>query len=114
MIYALAASLAGEQLSQGQQELLAALCRAAEAELTARLRPGITAEQCADALVPAAAWTALAGLAGATEEAAASFRVGDVSVTRDASAAGRLLEQAERLMAPWSGDGGFAFREVRG
>ncbi len=119
LIYSLACALTQETLTEGEQGLLAELCRTAEASLTTRLRPGVTAEDCASALIPAAAWTALAGFAAGREggASATSFRAGDVSVTcgGTGSAASRsLLEQAERVMAPWLEDGGFAFQGVRG
>ena len=114
LIYPMACSLAGE-LSEEQRETLASLCRAAEAELNGRLRPDVTAEDCIDAFVPAAAWTALAHFSGGSDSGVpASFRAGEVSVTYRSAAPAALLDQAERLLAPWLTDGGFAFRGVRG
>ncbi len=119
LIYSLACALVGDTLGEGEQTLLAELCRTAEASLTARLRPGVTAEDCAAAFISAAAWTALAGFTAGREGGVypTSFRAGDVSVTcggTGAAASRSLLEQAERVMAPWVEDGDFAFQGVRG
>ena len=120
LIYSMACALVQDALTEGEQALLAELCRTAEAALTGRLRAGVTADDCASAFIPAAAWMALAGFTTGREAAAppASFRAGDVSVTCSgvggAAASRGLLEQAERVMAPWLEDGGFAFRGVRG
>ena len=46
-------------------EILTALCQAAEAEAAARLRDGVTAEDCGQAYVLGCAWLALAAMAAA-------------------------------------------------
>ena len=108
-IYALAASFAG---AGSGDEGLRALCKAAECELAARLRPGVTPEDCRDSFICAAAWMALAGY-GTAGESCGEFSVADVTVRPGGGAAAQTLRsQAETLMAPWCG-GGFSFRGVR-
>ncbi len=107
-----AALLSGE-LDGQQTDLLKVLCGAAAASLTARLRDGITVDECKEVLVAAASLMALSALdeqdGGAVEE----FKAGDLSVKREnQKAASRCLErQAERMMAPYLQDR-FAFQGV--
>ncbi len=101
-----------------EEKSLEALCAAAEAEWSRRLRPGVTPEQCGSAYLCAAAFSAAAGLALVRAGGGhVSFRAGDVSVTQGAGsadgAARALREQAERLMAPFVGLDDFVFRGVR-
>ena len=82
--------------------LLPPLCAAAERAWLARLREGVTAEDCGEALPCAAAFTAAADLA-AGEGGAASFSAGDISVKLDGGLrrAESLRQTAERLMEPF-------------
>ena len=108
--------MAAQFAPQGtQQQALMALCRAAETELTARLRPDVTPEQCSDALICAAAWTALANLPSATSADIRGFTAGEVSVSLggENTAAGKLRAQAQAILAPYM-KGDFAFVGVRG
>lgn len=108
------------RVEAGEEETLASLCQAAQEELEGRLRPDVTAEECRGALVIAAAWIALAGLwvsRQGGEEDITAWSAGDVSVSGRRSAGERAAvyrAQAERLMAPYVADGGFAFLGVRG
>ena len=103
-----------------EKELLEALCQAAEAAWTGRLREGVTAEACGTAYPCAAAFTAAADLVtGRSGDDVASFKAGDVSVERrdgsdGAALAASLRQTAERLMAPYAAEADFAFRRVRG
>lgn len=108
-IVTLAARLTGEEAGS---PLLEDLCTAAEAAWTARLREGVTAEDCGAAFRCAAAFTAAANLMGG--EGGGTFRVGSVSVTTPASGGGDFRALAAGLMAPYAVDGSFAFRGVRG
>jgi len=105
--------------SDGEAALLELLCTAAEQAWTDRLRQGVTPEGCGGAYPCACAFTAAAGLltGRAGRDAGAAFRAGDLSVTADAAgasdAARALLEQAERLMAPFAAADGFLFCGVR-
>ena len=116
---------AGKAAPSGTDEaLLKRLCRAASARLEGELRDGVTIEDCRDAFVCAAVWTALAGLC--TQESAQSwnvesFTVGDVSVktsggekTTSAGVPGTLLSQAKVLLTPYCRTEGFSFLGVRG
>lgn len=118
-IYQMASVLAP---AQTDETILASLCRAAEQAVTARLRPGVTAQSCRDSFVYAAALIAVSYLPPSCQSAQQlrSFTVGEVSVTAaDAAAvsgaAACLRTQAELLMAPYcTSGGGFAFVGVRG
>lgn len=106
------------QVEPGEEELLSRLCEAAEAELTAKLKKGVTPEDCHGAFAVAAAWLALAGLcAGHQEGGITDWSAGEVSVKRGMDAemqAAVYRGQAERLMAPYCVDGDFAFVGVKG
>ena len=100
-----------------EEDVLRVLCDAAQLELAAVLREGVTAEECGDAFALAVALMALAGLetsrcAGQIE----SFRAGELSICSvdPGKKAGTLREQAARLMAPWAKDRNFVFYGVRG
>ena len=115
-IYAIAAAVASP--GEGEKDLLELLCAAAERELTAALRQGVTAADCREAFLCAAGYLAAAGLLGSRGRAAEQFTAGEVSI-RTASSGGRRKELrtlAERLMAPYSQGGAdaFAFRGVPG
>ena len=98
--------------------LLPPLCAAAERAWLARLREGVTAEDCGEALPCAAAFTAAADLA-AGGDGVASFSAGDISVRLEGGGerAGRaesLRQAAERLMEPFVRAEGLWARGVEG
>lgn len=102
-----------------EEALLERLCDAAGDEVAARLRGGLTAEDCGGAFVCAAAWIAAAALEGARSGGAlcSSLRAGDLTLTlpsaQERAQRSRLLRrQAWDLMAPYLGDGTFCFRAV--
>ena len=120
-IYRLAAGLVRPE--EEEEALLRLLCREAERRLTRQAGEG--REECQEALLCAAAFLGAAALldsrwgqggGGGVER----FSVGEVSVTTGGSGGGsdsageRLRRQAERMMAPYCGGGGFAFLGVRG
>lgn len=112
---ALALAAAG---NGADQTLLEPLCAAAERAWLARLREGVAAEDCGEALPCAAAFTAAADLT-AGEGGVTSFSAGDVSVKLDSSGdrAGRtesLRQAAERLMEPFVRAEGLWARGVEG
>ena len=115
-ILALAKAITGEE----DTALLEPLCAAAERRWLGRLRPGVTAEDCGEALPCAAAMTAAADLAAARGSGAVSgFTAGDVSVQTRGAAESRdqaqaLRGTAEGLMAPFALPDDFCFRGVRG
>ena len=103
--------------ADAEQPLLAALCTAAVDEISGKLRPGLTAEDCGDAFLCAAAMTAAAGLiscrgGGGVEQ----FSAGDVSLrTGDNRQAAEILRrQAAGMMEPYWTDDRFAFAGVKG
>lgn len=102
----------------GKEEaaLLEALCRAAEAAWTGRLREGVTPADCGSAFPCAAAFSAAADLAaGRGAGAVAAFTAGDVSVeSRGSDGTAALRQAAERLMAPYATAADLSFRRVRG
>ena len=103
-----------------EPESLSAFCTAAEAELTYRLRPGVSPSDCKDPFITAAAFLALSYFESASAAGGVSgFKVGDISVTkrtgdRTAVTGRELRNQAEIIMMPYIGDGGFGFMGVRG
>ena len=114
-VLAQALLLAGE-LTERQQMILGTLCTAATASLRARLRDGLTAEDCKADFIASASLLALAALAGISEDVPVEqVTVGDFSVkkgklTHDA-ASNCLRAQAELMMAPYLKDN-FSFMGV--
>ena len=107
--------------AEDRQMLLTALCTAARQRWQARLREGVTVEDCGQAFVCAAAFSAAADfLTGEGGSAAASsFSAGEISVSTSSAAdrsacAQALRDTAEELMAPYAQSGSFSFRSVRG
>lgn len=106
--------------NDAESPLLESLCRAAQRRWESRLRPGLTPEDCREAFVCAAAFTAAADLAaGRGGGAVSAFTAGEVSVkgrgaAESASLARGLRAAAEGLMAPYAGEENFCFRGVRG
>lgn len=100
-----------------EQELLAALCAAAERAWAARLKAGVMAESCQEAFCCAAAFTAAADFAaGSGSGSVESFTAGEISVKtgKGAERPEALRKSAERLMAPYVMEERFCFRGVRG
>lgn len=112
-VFAQAVLLSGVEEAQ-QEKLLELFCRSAVTNLTARLREGLTPEDCKADFVAAGALYALAALSETDTTAGMQrVQVGDVTlVPGDASAASRCLrKQANMMMAPYCVDS-FAFRGV--
>ena len=114
-VFAQAAILAGE-LDQRQTELLRVLCAVTTSSLAARLREGLTAEDCKADFVAAASLFALAALSSAGESATVQeFKAGDLTVKQGSTgkdAASRcLLRQAEMILSPFLKDR-FVFQGV--
>ncbi len=119
-IVAMAKAFAGTALEDEEETLLLCLCEEAFIRWGNRLKSGLEPEDCAGAMIPACAWTALSGLlAGLGAGEPVSFRAGDIAVHSGGEAArqvkGRQLQrEAEAVMAPYVEDEGFVFRGVRG
>ena len=105
-VYAQAVLLAGE-LEGNQGEILNALCRASTVSLAARLRQGLTPDDCKADFIAAASLFALAALnsvrdMGELEQISA----GDLTLRRGSSdaASNCLRNQAELMIAPYLKD----------
>ena len=100
---------AGEE----QMNLLLTLIDASVAGLKSRLKGGIAPEDCGSAFPLAAAMVAMEGLSAAEGgDRVVSVTAGEVSLRTGGKNSG--VSQAERLMAPWLGETGFAFVGVLG
>ena len=102
-ILAAARELAGRAMTDGEEKILSVLCAGELGAWRGRLREGVTEEDCGDALTGRVV----------------SFSAGDLSVRETEGqtaeeSANALRRQAERLMAPYARDEGFAFWEVEG
>ena len=114
-VFAQAALLAGD-LDGRQTNLLKLLCSASASSLTARLRDGLTPDDCKADFIAAASLLALAQLNGVEDAAQVEeFRAGDLTVkqgSKSHDAASQCLQrQAELMIAPYLEDG-FSFRGV--
>ena len=103
----------------GQDEtVLRLLCQSACKALDARLKDGLTAEDCGGAYPLAAAWIAMDWLRGSQGmDGVTALSAGDISIRREGGGdSGKLSEQAMEIMAPYlgGGSGGFVFRGVDG
>ena len=110
--------LAGE-LTEHQTHVLGALCTATTASLEARLRDGLTAEDCKADFIAAARLLALASMSsfGKEEQVSEQITVADFSVKNSKTTGGYdaasncLRAQAELMIAPYLKDR-FSFRGV--
>jgi len=98
------ARLMAQELSEENEVLLEAMCRAAQTSLSSRLRPPLTPEDCESAFVTAAGMYAIAAMSGVTDLGQLEqVTAGDVTIRRNnANAAANCLRaQAELLMMPY-------------
>ena len=105
-VFAQAALLAGD-LNGRQTDLLSVLCTASTAALTARLKDGLTPEDCKADFIAAASLFALSTLSVADENSAVEmFQAGDMSIRRRGgdAASNCLRNQAELMIAPYLKD----------
>jgi len=113
-IFARTALLTG-QLEGTRAELMKALCAAASASLAARLREGLTPQDCAGDFITAASLMALADLTAAEENGQIQeFQAGDLRLRQGSGGESRtrdLRQRAESLMGPYLKDR-FAFLGV--
>ena len=104
-VFAQALLLAGD-LEETQTRLLEMLCTAAVRSLTARMRDGITPEDCKADFIAAASLYGISALKDAEENSSVEeFRAGDLTVRKGGvarDAASRCLErQAEMIILPY-------------
>lgn len=113
-VYAQALLLSGD-LEPDQERILSALCTAATASLTARLREGLRPEDCKADFVAAASLYALAELNAVRDgNALEQITAGDLTIRRTASsdpASKALRNQAQLVISPYLKDN-FCFRGV--
>ncbi len=114
-VFAQAALLAGE-LDGKQTALLHTLCAASAASLAARLKEGLTPEDCQEDFLTAASLLALASLSSAEETGQIQeFKAGDLTIRQGGTAGSTpaqcLRQQARLLMAPYLRDS-FSFAGV--
>ena len=106
--------------TEAERPLLAALCTAAIDEVTRRLRPGLTAADCGDAFLCAAAMLAAAGLMSCRSSGdVEQFSAGDVSLRiggngDSCKAAASMRRHAAEMMESYWEDDSFAFAGVKG
>ena len=103
-VFAQAALLAGD-LDERQTNLLKLLCGASVSSLTARLREGLTPEDCKADFIAAASLLALAQMNGVDDAQVEEFKAGDLTVKQGSKrrdAASQCLQrQAELMIAPY-------------
>lgn len=100
--------------AEGEESLLRSLVQVSVGALKNRLKAGVVPDDCGEAFRLAAALVTMDALERATGSSRVnSFAVGDISIRTGDGGAG-LVPLAERLMAPWLGENGFAFRGVPG
>lgn len=112
-VFAHALLLAGD-LTGHETDLLNALCAASTSSLTARLKQGLTPEDCKADFVAAASLYALSALETTADlDLAAEFKAGDLTVKRSGGSAASqcLYTQAQLMIAPYLEDC-FAFLGV--
>ena len=105
-VFAQASLLAGQMDAQ-QTALLDSLCIAATVSLAARLRDGLTPEDCKADFIAAASLFALAALNGAKDLGKPEqFSAGDLTVRfgQEDAASRCLYHQAELVIAPYMQD----------
>ena len=106
-VFAQAALLAG-QLESDQREILGALCTAATASLSARLKEGLRPEDCKADFIAAASLFALAALNSVTDTGTLEqISAGDLTIRKGGSgdaASNCLRNQAELMIAPYLKD----------
>ena len=112
-VFAQAMLLSGA-VTKEQEPLLQVLCQSAVNSLTARLRPGLSADDCKADFIAAASLYALASLSELDEVGQLErMQIGDVTMVRRSKspASACLRSQAALMMGPYLVDK-FAFRGV--
>lgn len=106
-VYAQALLMAGD-MEQEKKTLLELLCQGATTALAARLRDGLTPEDCRADFVAAASLLALASFNGAARTGVERFQAGEVSFQLSQAGADAasacLRRQAELLIGPYLKD----------
>ena len=93
-----------KQLSGAEDAALEQLCRAAELQLTGKLRKGLSPEDCGEAFILGAAMMAVSDYRELQYGGVAAFSAGDISITQAKTRTDTLRRAAEGLLAPYSED----------
>ena len=97
------------------EPLLLSLIETTRSSFQRRMKPGVSPQDCGTAFPLAVALAAMDSLDQAIGGGdVSSFTAGEVSMQLRETAGDRRRNQAERLLAPWLSEEGFAFRGVRG
>ena len=97
------------------EEMLLLLCRTACGRLDGMLKDGVTAEDCGESYLLAAAWLAMDWLEDMGDGAnITSLSAGDLTVRREGGGQGRMKGKAVELLAPYLKTEGFMFLGVKG
>ena len=91
-------------MEEEQTTLLSALCLGVDQELSARLRPGITPEDCLDAFVLAGALLCVSALNQISTANISDFTAGTLKIAFGSDHS-PLANLAYRTMEPWLADG---------
>lgn len=114
----LAVNFMDDDTKNRSKSILPAVCRSAEAELKSRLKYGVSVDSIEDSFISAAAVLAAAmcmDLSCACNGAVESFKAGNLEVSLgEAAPSAGLRRQAECILRPYIGDGGFGFLGVDG
>ena len=107
--------LAGD-VTQQQSQMLDTLCGAVVSSLQARLRDGLTPDDCKADFIVAASLMALSALAGVSADASPEqITAGDFTIKRNGAghdaAANCLRNQAQMMISPYLKDN-FSFRGI--
>lgn len=105
-VFAQACLLAGK-LDSREMEMLRLLCQGTASSLAARLRTGLTPEDCRADFIAASSLFALASLSAVSEDASiGEVKLGDVTLKqKDGDAASRCLyNQGSLIIAPYLAD----------
>jgi len=97
------------------ESVLQMLCKTACSRLDGLLLEDVTAEDCGDDYVLAAAWLAMDWLEDMGEGAnITALSAGDLTVRREGGSRGKRKDRAMEIMAPYVKAEGFVFQGVKG
>ena len=100
-------------LCGGQETELALICPAVVQMLQARLRKGVSIDNCHDSFVCAAALTVLSIVKSTDRDSISGFDAGTLKLSFS-ERTDQIAVLARQLLAPWCGADDFAFCGVRG
>lgn len=101
------------RLSETEDERLLPICAAVYENLLARLKSGVTADDCREAFVLSGALYSLSMLKNLDSLDLSSFDAGSLKVSFRGKSGDGFEQMAQQLIAPWCGDD-FAFCGVSG